>query len=229
MEKYPKGPHRKEMEEKRAQIRRSLEDSKYEALQAALTVCEERKEWEKCILLCDHFIYKNSDSRHSEKASGLKKKYARIIQSIADLASMKQRAEQQGIDFEAGRLIYLEDLESTPEPPLIIKKAIVDEIESYDRKIAMFHQAENEWGRLMDASDNDHISLSDHIRQLKAFIQKYPREWYGEEADYLLTRLEKQNTLKTRQLRTEKENHDWKAVALEAQNEWLSLSAGRKG
>ncbi|WP_373498799.1 DUF1566 domain-containing protein [Desulfococcus sp.] len=225
MEKYPKGPHRKEMEEKRAQIRRSLEDSNYEALQAALTVCEERKEWEKCILLCDHFIYKNSDSRHSEKASGLKKKYARIIQSIADLASMKQRAEQQGIDFEAGRLIYLEYLESTPELPLIIKKAIVDEIESYDRKIVMFHQAENEWGRLMDASDNDHISLSDHIRQLKAFIQKYPREWYGEEADYLLTRLEKQNTLKTRQLRTEKENHDWKALALDAQNQRLSLSS----
>ena len=225
LEKYPKGPHRKEIEGKLAQIRRSLEDLNYEAFQGTLTLCEDRKEWEKCILLCDHFISKNPESRHSEKASGLKKKYAQIIQSMTDLASMKQRAEQQGLDFEAARLIYLEYLETTPELPLIIKKAIVDEIEAYDQKIVMFNQAEKEWIRLMDESDNVHVNLSERIRQLKAFIQKYPQEWFGEEAAFLQARLEKQNTLKTRQLRSEKENLDWKALALDAQDRRLSLSS----
>ena len=222
--KYPKGSHQKEIDGKLLTIASAIDDRNYEALKGKLAICEERAEWKKCILLCDHFIKKYPEARHSEKVSGLKKKYSEIIQSQADLASMKQRAEQKGLDFEAARLIYLDYLESNPELPLVIKKTIVDEIQIYDQKIETFSQAETEWAQLMAESPNDHASLSDRIRQVKDFIRKYPPDWYAEEAESLLARLEKQKNLKTRQVQTEKEMRDWKALAAYAQDRDSSLS-----
>ena len=222
--KYPKGPHQKEIDDRLSTIASAVDDRNYEALKNKLAICEEREEWSKCILLCDHFIKKYPEAQHAEKVSGLKKKYSEIIQSQAHLASMKQRAEQKGHDYEAARLIYLDYLESNPELPLVIKKTIVDEIQIYDQKIETFSQAETEWARLMADSPNDHASLSDHIRQVKDFIRKYPPEWYAEEAGYLLARLEKQKNLKSRQVQTEKEMRDWKALAAYAQNQDSNLS-----
>ena len=222
--KYPTGPHQKEIDGKLLIIASTIDERNYEALKGKLTICEERAEWNKCILLCDHFIKKYPEARHAEKVSGLKKKYSEIIQSQADLASMKQRAEQKGLDFEAARLIYLDYLESNPEIPLVIKKTIVDEIQLYDQKIETFSQAETEWAQLIAESPNDHETLSDRIQQVKDFIRKYPPDWYAEEAESLLVRLEKQKNLKTRQVQTEKEIRDWKALAAYAQDRDSSLS-----
>ena len=225
LKRYPSGPHRMEIEKKQTQLLQDMDDNNYSIFQASLAECEGKQDWERCIRLCEQFNEAYPESRHSEKASGLKRKYTQIIKSTLDLTSMKERARQKGFDFEGARLIYLEYLESTPELPLIIKKAIVDEIEAYDQKIVTFQKAEREWVDLRDASHSDPPSISKHIERLQAFIQTYPREWFGKEADILMARLEKQNRMKTRQLRTEAENRDWKALLLDTQNRSLNLSS----
>jgi outer membrane protein assembly factor BamD (BamD/ComL family) len=223
--KYPHGPHRKAIKDQLSVVSRAVEDRDYATLEADLDACEERQTWRKCITLCNRFYKQYPESRHAENISGLKKKYAEIIQSKADLVALQKRAAQEGIDFESARRVYLEYLESNPELPLVVKKTIVDEIAVYDRKITRFHQAEKEWTHLISAADGGRADLSKRIRQVKDFMGKYPPEWYGEEAAFLLSRLEKQKTMKTRRLRTEAENRAWKALATDAQDRRLSLAS----
>jgi len=224
LEKYPNGHRQKEAKARLMEITSTAEERNYNILQDKLTDCEATEAWSKCILLCNHFINTYPDAKRTENVAALKTKYEEILRSRSDLVLMKQEAEKKGLDFEAARHIYLEYLEINPELPLITKKIIVDEIRRYDRQIENFNQAEGDWARLTANIPNDRPDLTQRIQDIKNFISKYPREWFGEEAIYLLNRLEKLENLKNRQDETEKEVKDWKAVTAYVQDQRTSLS-----
>ncbi len=226
MAKCPEGEHRSALEKQLSMANRAIADRDYAVLETALDACETQETWRRCIALCSGFSRTHPESRHVEKVSGRKQKYLRIIQGQADLATLQKRSAEKGADLEAARQVYLDYLQANPELPVTAKKRVVAEIEIYDRQIERFHQAEKTLTHLASADYGlGNEALAERIDQVKAFMEQYPPEWYGEEAAILLRRLEKQQALKTRRRRTEAENRDWKAVAADAQNRRLSPSA----
>ena len=224
LEKYPGGHHQEAAKTRLLEITNTLEERNYKILQEKLTDCEAQETWRDCIILCSHFIERYPQAERTENVAMLKTKYEKILQSQSELVSMKQDAEKKGLDFEGARQIYLSYLELNPELPLVIKKSIVDEIRRYDRQIETFKQAERNWKRLSADIPNDRSNLTKRIQDIRSFISKYPQDWFGEEARYLLIQMEKLENLKNRQHETEREIHDWKAVTTYVQDRRTSLS-----
>ena len=189
-----------------------------------VALCEKQREWEACIRVCDDFIEKFGGTEQASEAAGLKVKYHKRIGYKTDLAGMKGKAAQAGIDYLGAKEIYSEYLVANPEAPSYVKDIISKEIADLERKHQTYIREEKEWEELLAYSNDLMNTLGDRVEKLERYIRQNPSGRYSEEADVILEQLKHKKQREDKHLEATRGQREWREIVAYSKNLRISLT-----
>ena len=114
LKKHPEGKHAGGVKT----IISDMSEAFCDFLVKAMSVCEEQKNWEKCVLLCDKFIDAYPDNKKTGEFNNKRNIFQSKIRDQRIFLSLKTQAEAQGADYQAAKQIYSDFLDAYPDSAL---------------------------------------------------------------------------------------------------------------
>ena len=167
----------------------------YRYLKKEVKACDRKKDWERCIWLCDKFVA----SYENNSLSGEVKKLRDAMQAKKTMAELKAEEARAGSDYEAARNIYLDFLKENPGSPA--KQKIKVALTALNKKI----REKKAWDEIVYYSQRKKINVFDRVETLEDYINKKAPQRYQKRAGVLMKQLQKEKKKVIRRQKMEAE------------------------
>jgi len=191
-------------------------------LKRDLKACERKRDWKKCMSLCDVFIEKFKGTDQAEKIAGHRIKYEKRLYYETQFDSMRAEARQMGIDFDGAKLVFQEYLKANPEAPSYVKNMVKNELDIISRKKKKYLKEENEWNKLVSYTENTIVNISKRIRRAENYIGRVPVR-YKNEAKAILAKLKEKRVAEQKIAKEKQLTREWKEAYAYSRNTSKSL------
>jgi len=167
----------------------------YRYLKKEVKVCDQKKDWARCIWLCDKFIA----SYEGNPLVAEVRKLRDAMQVKKTMAELKAEEAKTGSNYAAARKIYLNFLKDNPDTPA--KQSIKAALTSLNKKI----REKKAWDEIVHYSQSKKISVFDRVETLENYIDKKAPRRYQKSASALMIQLQKEKKAVVHRQKMEKE------------------------
>ncbi len=202
LEDHPKGKHRKEVEK----LTSDMGEIYYRYLKKEIKVCDQQKDWNRCVALLDEYIAVYRTSRFIPEAQKNKNR----MQAKSVLFELAKDAAKTDMDYTAQKNIYLNYLKANPKTPA--KRGITTELTKLNKKI----REKEAWEEIVQYSKNKKNNVFDRISELEKYVATKIRAQYQKGAKVIMKRLQEEKKEVVRRQKLEEEQRRIEAERLAA-------------
>ncbi|MEW6079956.1 MAG: DUF4388 domain-containing protein [Thermodesulfobacteriota bacterium] len=174
----------------------NLGEAFYEHIHAEKTVCDQEKNWQRCIQLCQYFLdnctqghARREDIAALQRAMTAQAAYLKIAGELEKADPFSQTAEALLTDY----------LKAYPDSP------VRDTVEAQLDRIGQKKNLEKSWQQLVEYAKNDRNDIFDRVQRMESYLQVCP-EKHAAEAKALHAWLIKEKNKKQQQINQQAEN-----------------------
>ncbi len=179
--KHPGGRHRAQVEA----LVSDMSEEYYGHLMKSMPLCDQRGNWDDCILLCESFLDNFKKNYRTTEIENLKL----VMEDKRDVAELMGTVQRLGNKFESARNVLRDYLEQNPGSSQAAR--IRDDIARLDRNL----RESREWQAAAGYSQNSQHSLPDRISYIGQYIRLNPSGRFEPSARLLLSQLQNENRI----------------------------------
>ncbi len=111
---YPQGKYK----EKVLQLIAGMSEEYYRFIKKEIAVYEKRKQWDKCIQLCNNYLKYYKDSKNALDLKGERLFYQKQLENMKILKNLIRKAQKAGKNHKKAIKIYQDYLKQNPKSPI---------------------------------------------------------------------------------------------------------------